>query len=159
ERLIVSDADRALVLLREDGTSVAFPEALEQAREDMQTIAERLGETKTDKLTQNIEEDVIKALEETLAAMQQALQKLRDQRASGQQAPGEPGDQPLVDQLAELRMIRALQLRVNRRTQDYGVMVDGEQALKADLLKQLDELALRQEKIYRATRDLSTKKN
>ena len=34
EGLIVREADRALVLLREDGTSVAFPEAIEQARDD-----------------------------------------------------------------------------------------------------------------------------
>ncbi len=80
ERLIVSEADRALVLLREDGTSAAFPEAVEQAREDMQTIAERLNETKVDKLTQRIEEDVIAALEETLAALRQTLDQLRDQR-------------------------------------------------------------------------------
>jgi hypothetical protein len=160
EKLIVAEADRALVLLHEDGTSVAFPEAIEQARDDMQSIAERLRETKVDTFTQRLEEDVIEALEETLAMLQQALRQLRDQR--GQPQPGgegQPGEQPLVDQLAELRMIRALQLRVNRRTEDYGAMIEGEQALKAELLEALDRLALRQEKIFRATRDLNTKAN
>ncbi len=46
QKLIVRDADRALILLREDGTSVAFPEAVEQAREDMQAVANRLAEVK-----------------------------------------------------------------------------------------------------------------
>lgn len=161
ERLIVAEADRALVLLREDGTSEAFPEAVQQARDDMQTIAERLSETKVEKLTQRYEQDVIAALEEVLLALRQALEKLRDQRSQPQPggSGGAPGEQSLVDQLAELRMIRSLQMRINRRTQEFGEMIEGEQALKADLLEALDELAQRQEKIYRATRDLNLKNN
>jgi hypothetical protein len=154
EGLIVREADRALVLLREDGTSVAFPEAVEQARDDMQSIAQRLRETKVDLITQALEEDVIAALEETLAALQQALKELREQHGKPQQGGGAPGEKPLVDQLAELRMIRALQVRVNRRTQQYGAMIEGEQALESELLKALRELAVRQQKIFQATRDV-----
>ncbi len=160
EGLIVREADRALVLLREDGTSVAFPEAIEQARDDMQSIADRLRDTKVDLITQGLEEDVIAALEESLAALQQALKELREEK--GQPQPGEaapPGEKPLVDQLAELRMIRALQVRINRRTEQYGAMIDGEQALEDELLEALDALALRQQKIFQATRDLGTKEN
>ena len=160
EGLIVREADRALVLLREDGTSVAFPEAIEQARDDMQSIADRLRDTKVDLITQGLEEDVIEALEESLAALQQALKKLREEK--GQPQPGEaapPGEKPLVDQLAELRMIRALQVRINRRTEQYGAMIDGEQAMEDELLEALDALALRQQKIFQATRDLGTKEN
>jgi hypothetical protein len=160
EGLIVREADRALVLLREDGTSVAFPESIEQARDDMQNIADRLRDTKVDLITQGLEEDVIAALEESLAALQQALKKLREEK--GQPQPGEaapPGEKPLVDQLAELRMIRALQVRINRRTEQYGAMIPGEQALEDELLEALDALALRQQKIFQATRDLSTKEN
>jgi hypothetical protein len=160
ERLIVREADRALILLREDGTSIAFPESIEQARDDMQQIAERLNRVKVDMLTQGMEEDVIAALEETLAAIQQSLEKLRDQKA---QQPGggggEPGEQALVDQLAELRMIRALQLRINRRTQQYGALVEGEQATEAEVLNMLEELALRQAKIVQATSDLDKGNN
>ena len=154
ERQIVSDADRALVLLREDGTSVAFPEAIEQAREDMQAVAERLAEVKLGTITQGLEEDIIAALEETLAALQKALQELREQKARQQQGGGEPGEQPLVDQLAELRMIRALQMRINRRTKLYGELIEGEQALEAELLEALDHLADREERVFRATLDL-----
>jgi hypothetical protein len=159
ENLIVREADRALVLLREDGTSIAFPEAIEQARDDMQQIADRLNRVRTDMITQGMEEDVIAALEETLAALQQALEELRDQRAQQQQGGGQPGEQPLVDQLAELRMIRALQLRVNRRTEQFGAMIEGEQARDVEILQLLDELALRQAKVVQATRDLQTGAN
>lgn len=154
ERQIAGDADRALVLLREDGTSVAFPEAIEQAREDMLAVAERLAEVKLGTITQALEEDIIAALEETLAALQQALKDLREQKARQQKPGGEPGEQPLVDQLAELRMIRALQMRINRRTKMYGDMIEGEQAVEDELLEALDHLSEREERVFRATLDL-----
>jgi hypothetical protein len=162
EANIVREAERVLVLLREDGTSVAFPEAVEQARDDMQEIAERLNRSRTDLITQTLEEDVIASLEETLAALQQALEDVRDKRAQQQQQGGGGGnssEQSLVDQLAEIRMIRALQLRVNRRTEQFGAMIEGEQARESELLDMLDELALRQAKIQQATHDLDTGDN
>jgi hypothetical protein len=156
ESLIVREADRALVLLREDGTSIAFPEAIEQARDDMQSIANRLRNGKVDLITQGLEEDVIAALEEALGAMQQALKDLRDQKGQQQQqGGGSPGEKRLVEQLAELRMIRSLQARVNDRTRRYGAMVDGEQARDRELLDALRDLSLRQQKIFQATKELS----
>lgn len=154
EKQIVREAERALVLLREDGTSVAFPVALEQAKEDMESVAERLSDGKIAAITQALEEDIIAALEETLAALQQALQEMRDKKSQPQQGGGQPEEQPLVDKLAELRMIRALQNRINRRTVLYGNMIEGEQAIEAELLEALDELAQREECVYRATLDL-----
>jgi hypothetical protein len=159
ESLIVREADRALVLLREDGTSIAFPEAIEQARNDMQSIANRLRNAKVDLITQGLEEDVIAALEEALAAMQQALKDLRDQQQQQQQQQqggGSPGEKRLVEHLAELRMIRALQARVNNRTRQYGAMVDDEQAHEQEILEALRDLSLRQQKIFQATKELST---
>jgi hypothetical protein len=155
EGQLVREADRALVLLREDGTSVAFPEAVELCRDDMQSIAERLREVKFESLTQGLEEDVIAALEEALAALQQAIKDLKNQKNRPQPpAQGSPGEQPLVDQLAELRMIRALQAQVNRRTQRYGSLIEGEQAESTELLEALREEALRQQRVFQATREL-----
>jgi len=160
ERQIVKEADRALVLLREDGTTVAFPEAVEQARDDMREVAKRLREVKIGVLTQGLEEDIITALEETLAALQQALKEVREKKSQPSSgSPGSPGEQPLVDQLAELRMIRALQNRVNRRTKRYGEILGDQPAIEAELLEALDELAERQERIFQATRDLDSGRN
>ncbi|MCG8377923.1 MAG: hypothetical protein MI865_00450, partial [Proteobacteria bacterium] len=159
EESIAQEADRALILLREDGTSVAFPEAIEQARDDMVTVAQRLGDVKLGMITQGLEEDIIEALEETLAALQQALKQLREQQAQQQQGGGQPGEQPLVDQLAELRMIRALQNRINRRTVRYGKLLGDEYALKQDLRAALTALARRQERVFEATRDLESGRN
>ena len=51
-------------------------------------------------------------------------------------------------------MIRALQMRINRRTKRYGEMIEGQQALEAELLEALDHLADREERVFRATLDL-----
>ena len=42
---------------------------------------------------------------------------------------------PLVDKIAELKMIRSLQMRINHRTQRYGEMLKADQAETPDLLK------------------------
>ena len=47
----------------------------------------------------------------------------------------------LVDKIAELKMSRSLQMRINKRTQLFGEMIKGEQAETPDLLKALDGLA------------------
>ena len=54
ESQIVHEADKALLLLREEGSSVAFPETVEQMRDDMRQVAERLADVKVDKITQGI---------------------------------------------------------------------------------------------------------
>ena len=159
EESIAQEADRALLLLREDGTSVAFPEAIEQARGDMLSVALRLSEVKVGIITQGLEEDIIEALEETLTALQKALKDLREQKSQPQQGGGQSGDQPLVDQLAELRMIAALQNRINRRTRRYGELLGDDFALEEDLRQALAELARRQERVFDATKDLESGKN
>jgi hypothetical protein len=58
-----------------------------------------------------------------------------------------------------LKMIRALQMRVNRRTERYSKLIDGEQAERPDLLEALDQLGSRQERIFRITRDLHLGRN
>ena len=73
----------------------------------------------------------------------------------------EPGDedQPLVDQLAELKMLRTLQLRINRRTKQLGRMIVGDQATDGDVVDQLQQLSERQSRVEEATYDLATGKN
>ena len=119
---------------------MAFPETVSLMRDDMQQVTERLADLKVGMLTQDIEQDIIESLEETIAALDKALKDLDKKKTPPGQPPpaGEPTDPPLVDKLAELKMIRALQMRINRRTQRYGEeIVEGEQADSPDLLKAL----------------------
>jgi hypothetical protein len=108
-----------------------------------------------------VEEDIIAALEETIAALEKAIKDLEKQRTPrGQQpAAGQPTEPPLVDKLQELKMIRALQMRINKRTQRFGEMIEGEQAETLELIEALEELARRQERVYQATADLERGRN
>ena len=164
ENEIASDAQKALTLLKEEGSSVAFPEAVEQLREDMLTVARRLDGNDVGEITQAIERDIIEALAEAIEALKKELEKLKDKKKNPPPPPpnGEPPEPPLVDLLAELKMLRSLQLRVNRMTKQFGRMIDspdGEQAVKADVLEQLQRLAIRQARIQETTYNLATGRN
>ncbi len=163
QRAILDELTGAETLLREDGTSVAFPEAVQELREDMEQVAARLAEGKVDQLTQLTEQDIIAALEEMIAAFQKAQKENEEkkQQKSADQPSGEQQDPPLVDAIAELKMIRALQMRVNKRTENFSKLVDGEegQAEKAELVDALEKLSQREERIYRTTRDIVLGKN
>ena len=156
EAQIVLEADKALTLLREEGSAVAFPEALVQVRDDMRQVAGLLAKAEVGQLTQGIEEDVMAALEEIIEALdvaQKDAEKRRDRPPSGG-SPGEPRDPSLVDLLAEIKMIRALQLRVNNRTGRYAKLISGERAENSQTLEALRLLAERQKRIHQITRDL-----
>ncbi|HEY4310461.1 MAG TPA: hypothetical protein VGN12_13495 [Pirellulales bacterium] len=162
ESQIVLEAESALAILHEEGSAVAFPEAVEQMREDMEQIVVRLGHADVGELTQSIEEDVITALEEMIESLQKAQQDMEKQKQQQQQAQeGEQQEPPLIDSLAELRMIRSLQMRINMRTKRLSRLVEGDlgQADKPDILEQLQRLAEREESVFRVTRDIVTGKN
>ncbi len=156
-----ADADKTLVLLKEEGSSVAFPEAVEQMRNNMELIATRLTRADTGDTTQLLEQLVVETLEEITLALQKEMEAQRQKKQQGQKKPqqGQPQDQSLVNQLAELKMIRSLQNQVNRITKQIGVQIDGEQTGDPDQRKLTEDLAKRQQRIQSATYDLSTGRN
>lgn len=166
ETKLAVEADKALLLLHEEGSSVAFPETVEMMRDDMQQVADRLSSTKIDTITQGIEEEIVTALEEMIAALQQAQQDLEEKKQQEQQQgkPQQPGEEPLVDQIAELKMIRALQMRVNTRTTRYSQMLENRDDLVGqtddeELRDSLAQLGERQDRIYEVTKDIVLGKN
>lgn len=164
ERKLVVEADKALDLLMEEGSSVAFPETVGQMRDDMAQVGDRLDGANVGKITQGIEQDIIAALEEMIAALQKAQKDREKKKKQPPPGPSQPQDQPLVDALAELKMIRSLQMRVNTRTQRYAKLLDNVDdptghATDAELREALVKLAEKQERIYQITRDLVLGKN
>lgn len=150
-----TDAEKALALVRDDGSAVAIPQALEQVRDDATQAAGRLARADIGRETMAILGDIVSGLEEMLAAVEKAH---RDQ-AAGRPGPGggagaSAGDQPLVDALAELKMLRTLQVRVNARTQRLSRLLDEDPADDPDVRGVLARLAERQRAIERAARDI-----
>jgi hypothetical protein len=94
-------------------------------------------------------------------ALEKAQQNMQDQQQQppppGQQ--GQPQDQPLVDLIAELKLIRALEARIQRRTERYSMMlpdVEDEvgQATQQELIDAVQELAERQRRVEEVTREI-----
>lgn len=163
QKKIVLEADRAMLLLREEGSSVAFPEVMSQIRGDMQRVAERLATTKIEAVTIGIQDDILAALEEMIAALQQAqrdLEKKKQEQQQGSgQSGGEQGEQPLVEQIAELKLIRTMEMRIKSTTERYAGMIDEQPTANADMVPLLRDLSERQSNLYRVTRDLVLKRN
>ena len=157
EGLILVDADKALSILKEEGSAVAFPRTVEQMRDDIAQTVELLAAVKVDELTLAIEEDIIAALKDLIEALQQAKKDMKDKKPP---PPGESqgeNEQPLVDRIAELKMIRALQLRVNRRTRLINETVDV--AADAGALEMLRKLSQTEQEVFEITRDIVLGKN
>ena len=68
-RKIVADLDKWILVLREDGTSVGLIAAPGEVRDDLRQVADRLAEGNVGKITQSIEIDITKALEDIVDAM------------------------------------------------------------------------------------------
>ena len=159
ESLIVQLADKTITLLKEEGSSVAFPEATLQVRDDMQTVVQRLAQVKVGVVTQGVEQDIIAALEEAIAAIQQAQKDAQDKKGQAGGRPGEPQEPPLVGLLSELKMIRTLQMRVNKKTDRYVKWLADGQVDLDEIAPDLHKLADHQERIYHATHHLHLEKN
>ncbi|MFK7822201.1 MAG: hypothetical protein AB8G99_26130 [Planctomycetaceae bacterium] len=159
ETAVGLEAAKALAVLREEGTSVSFPLAVEDVREDVGIVAGRLEDAKVGELTQEIQADIVEALQEMVGALQKEMEKGEDKQQGQQQQQQTPqdqqGDPVLVEMLAELRMLRTLQKRINRRTKQIGRELKTDQAQDSDLLQQLDRLAERQIRIRQTAIDLA----
>lgn len=116
ERDLAELAQQALALIEADGTSVSFPVVVANMKDNLMQIATRLEEAETGAYTQALQVEVEKTLEELI----EALQAAKKQGGNGG-AGGKPGNckPALLPNTAELKMLRALQLRVNRRTKAF----------------------------------------
>lgn len=159
ERQNLLMAEKALTLLKEEGSSVAFPEAVDQMRSNMGAVADRLFQGETGRTVQLIEQLIIESLQEMIASLQEELDEMKEQQQQQQQQEGGSEDQQLVKQIAELKMVRSLQNQVNRLTRQLGEDLKGEQSDDPDTLRLLQDLAARQQRIQEATYDLATGRN
>ena len=140
-------------LLREDGTSVAILLAVEDVEADMGSVSGWLQESKVGELTQSVQFDIIESLKQLIETTQKEMQEMKEQQQQQQSSEQKQG---LVELMAEIRMLRNLQLQVNRRTKQ----VDGllQKAATDDLPaleKQVHELSLRQHRLTQSARELA----
>lgn len=158
EGLIILEVDKALKMLEAEGSAVAFPEVFQQVKGDMELVKRRLDIADVGAVTQAVEIDIIDTLKEMVAALKKAIEDNKDKKDSKgdgkSKEGGPPPDQKLLDQIAELKMIKSMQLRVNARTSTYARLYvdrEGEQARDPNIRRELRNLAERQVRITEIT--------
>ena len=123
------EADKALLMLNEEGSSFAIAGTLRQIRSDMEKIKERLEVAKVDSITEALQKDVAGGLNDLVAALQ-TEQKENGKSQNGRAPSGEKTTQtveqrPLLQKIAELKIIRQVQLRINARHKLYANKLKG----------------------------------
>ena len=163
EQKIVHEASKAIEILETEGSAVAFPEVFQQVREDMKHVQRRLKNTDVGDVTVTIEQDICETLREMIKALEKAKKDLDDKKNPPkdpkEQTQQPPQDQKLLEKIAELKMIKSMQLRVNARTELYSRRYPGEQAMENAIRDELREVGQRQERIWEVTRKMATGDN
>ncbi len=115
ERQLAESAQQAADILIDDGTSIVFPDVVEQLRDDLMAVAKLIEAKRTDGYTADLQQEIEDQLEELILALEKA-QEQKEGQASGGGGGGGGGDESLLPNSAELKLLRLAQMRVNRRT-------------------------------------------
>jgi hypothetical protein len=144
---LAGHAQQALDLIIDDGTSVVFPDVVEQLRDDLISVGKLLTEhARTDQYTQTLQKEIETTLEELIEALQQA-----QSQKEGGGGGGGGGEPPLLPNSAELKLLRSAQLRVNRRTAAIEAARPKQGGLDESLKGEAQTIATRQSEIAEMT--------
>lgn len=150
------EADGLLLLLREDASAPAMYEAATHLRTDIRLVEELFAAQDIGPLNLSTQQAILAALQEMLEAVRERLEEIETARSdrAGQMAGGPT---PLVDLLAELRMLRSLQERIRTRTEEYQRWLASPGQDPARLKASLRELAARQARLQEIARELASR--
>ncbi|MFM8726850.1 MAG: hypothetical protein ACKON9_17195, partial [Planctomycetaceae bacterium] len=154
---LARECAQTVLLIREDGTSSAILLAAEDIESDMNSVAEWMQQSNVSELTISVQRDILESLKQLVETMQREMQQTQERQQQDDQQQQQQGQQqsPLVDLIAEIRVLRNLQLQVNRRTKQVdGLLERAGEGERAVLQKQVSELAERQQKLWESAKDL-----
>jgi hypothetical protein len=147
ERELREDADGAIALVREEGSSANLPSILGDLRDDLGRLSELLEKRDTSKFVRTVQRDVEKSLEELIEAMKKEIQERASRKDDDRDGPEDRNGEKLLPATAELKLIRAQQIRVNTETREAEAaedrsaacrMVADKQAKVAGLVRALE---------------------
>lgn len=145
-------AEKILEILREEGTTVVIPDVMEDMRKDLDTLAKRLRKLAAGDYTQQIQQDVMETLRELIEVIKQELERRQGRNRGGNDGSESDPEQNLLPTSAELKMLRSLQVRVNKRTNTFDRMREKEEQ---DRLR----IAEKQEAVGTLTRTMADRLN
>ena len=150
---IVTLADDVIDVLSEDGTTLVFPGVVQEVKEDIVNVSGLLSRIQTGERTQYIQREIEVAIEEILKALEMA-QKSPPPPNPSQGRQSKSGAGPLLPLSTELKLVRALQLRVNQRTKDFDLGRKPEADLAPEDKLQVNAIAKKQKEVEELLRKL-----
>jgi len=154
---LTQECAQTVNLLREDGTSVAIVIAVEDIEADMSSVSGWMQEYKVGELTQSVQKDILDSLKQLIETTQKEMQQMKEQQKQQQQQKDPNQEKPgLVELMAEIKVLRSLQLQVNRRTKQVdGLLPTATTDDLPALRKQLHDLAIRQNRLIESAKELA----
>ena len=147
--------DDVLDVLSEDGTTLVFPEIVVELKADLEQTGGLLDNLQTGDSTRMIQKDIEDTVSEVLAALEEAAKKPPPPSPNkGREKKNQNSSAPLLAKSAELKMVRALQLRINRRTSRFDTSrksVD----LSSEARSHLREIGRKQKEVEKLLRRIA----
>ncbi len=142
QRQVGDQAEEALTILVEDGTTAVFPEIVGQVRDDAIQAADGLAAADTGEHVRAIQGEI----EQTLRDLIEAVEKQQDENDFGGSGGGGGGGRcrSLLPGSAELKLLRSCQLRVNQATRLLAEVRAGPDAAGEQIAARLRKLCERQ---------------
>lgn len=154
QRKVILEIEKALLILNEEGSSTAIPGTLFQAKLDLIEIVENLELAKIDDELIELQVEVASVFSELVRSVQQEQKEQNDLKKNQSPPPSDKKEsmdnqvqRPLLQKLSELKLIKQLQLQINKRHKAY-----------ADSYAETTDAAKRME-LGRKTRQLAERQN
>ncbi len=150
---LAAESGTCLHILEEDGTTIVFPSVVAQLEQDMKSVADRLARRQLGPITQSIEAEIVATLEAIIRSVQQMQEEEEEAQQQGESGPSDD-EQPLLPGSAELKLLRAAQLRINRRTLVVTEVQGSDAEPTDDITQELRTLSKRQQKVADIAREM-----
>lgn len=157
EAALETAGDEALTFMLDNSSPVVFPRIVKDIIADLARLEDRLMEEKTGETTALIQDAVERALADLLEALEEAQGEPPPPEESepqeGEGGGASPPPPPLISALAELKLLRNRQVRVNEGTKVLHEQKQ-EGRVDADLEERIDVMTERQKDVHTLTSEL-----
>ncbi|MCG8404006.1 MAG: hypothetical protein MI923_02290 [Phycisphaerales bacterium] len=150
QRWVGDQADESLFLLVEEGSTVVLPQLVEHVRDDARDVADRLAAADAGETVRLMQSD----LEQVLRDIIDAIKRKQEELESGGGGQGGGGNTPLLPGSAELKLLRACQLRVNVSTEKLHDARTKTEARTEDIDSGLKRLSKRQADVAEMAKEM-----
>ena len=153
QRWVGDQADEALFLLTEEGTTIILPQLIKQVRDDAREAADDLAAAKVGDAVLATQADLESVLRDIIEAIERKQEEMENEESGGENEAGQQNS-PLLPGSAELKLLRSCQMRVNRLTERLKSDREKPDAPAEEISDRLQKLSQRQSDVAEMARQM-----